>query len=115
MCDSQLVIYDPTICYSKETTITQFGIFPFSCQLRKDVNIKFTRLQFYLHYATNRKVAGSIPHEVIFFLIYLILPAALGPGDYSASNRNEYRKHKNNNVGSLTPHNPIGLQGLLRG
>jgi hypothetical protein len=29
------------------------------------------------------------------FLIYLILPAALGPWVYSASNRNEYQKHKN--------------------
>jgi hypothetical protein len=35
------------------------------------------------------------PDEVIeFFLIYLIVPAALGPGVYSSSNRNEYRKHK---------------------
>jgi hypothetical protein len=25
-----------------------------------------------------------------------ILPVALGPGVYSASNRNEYQKHKNN-------------------
>jgi hypothetical protein len=25
--------------------------------------------------------------------MYLILPAAIGPGDYSAYNRNEYRKH----------------------
>jgi hypothetical protein len=33
-----------------------------------------------------------------FFSIYLILPAALGPGIYSASNKNEYRKHKNNKV-----------------
>jgi hypothetical protein len=33
-----------------------------------------------------------------FFKIYLILSAALGPGVYSASNRNEYQKHKNNNV-----------------
>jgi hypothetical protein len=32
------------------------------------------------------------------FKIYLILPTALGPGVYSASNRNEYQKHKNNNV-----------------
>jgi hypothetical protein len=32
------------------------------------------------------------------FYIYLILPAALGPGVYSASNGNEYQKHKNNNV-----------------
>jgi hypothetical protein len=26
--------------------------------------------------------------------MYLILPAALGPGVYTASNRNEYQKHK---------------------
>jgi hypothetical protein len=32
------------------------------------------------------------------FSIYLILPDTLGPGIYSASNRNEYQKHKNNNV-----------------
>jgi hypothetical protein len=30
------------------------------------------------------------------FSIYLILPAALGPGVYSASNRNEYQKKRNN-------------------
>jgi hypothetical protein len=28
------------------------------------------------------------------FLIYLILPAALGPEVYSASNRNEYQEQK---------------------
>jgi hypothetical protein len=50
------------------------------------------------HCATNRKVVSSIHGEVIFFLIYLILLAALGPGVYSASKRNEYQKHKNNNV-----------------
>jgi hypothetical protein len=48
-------------------------------------------------YATSRKDAGSRPDEVNFS-IYLILPVALGPGVYSASNRNEYQKHKNNNV-----------------
>jgi hypothetical protein len=42
--------------------------------------------------AINRKAVGSIPDEVNFY-IYLIL----GPGVYSASNRNEYQKHKNNN------------------
>jgi hypothetical protein len=42
------------------------------------------------HYATNRKVAASIPDEVIFFSIYLILPAELDPGVHSPSNRNEY-------------------------
>jgi hypothetical protein len=31
-----------------------------------------------------------------FLSIYLLLPVALGPGVYSASNRNEYQKHKNN-------------------
>jgi hypothetical protein len=31
-----------------------------------------------------------------FFSIYLILPDALGLGVYSASNRNEYKKQKNN-------------------
>jgi hypothetical protein len=42
---------------------------------------------------------GSIPDEVSFFFsIYLIPPAALNLGIYSASNRNEYQKHKNNNV-----------------
>jgi hypothetical protein len=30
------------------------------------------------------------------FSIYLNLPAELGPGDYSASNRNENQKQKNN-------------------
>jgi hypothetical protein len=30
-----------------------------------------------------------------FFSIYLILSAAIGPGVYSASNRNEYQKQKN--------------------
>jgi hypothetical protein len=38
---------------------------------------------------------GFDPDEVKF-PIYLILPAALGPGGYSASNRNEYQKQKNN-------------------
>jgi hypothetical protein len=47
-----------------------------------------------LRYATSRKAAGSSPDEVIdiFFFIYLILPAALGPGVYASSNRNEYQK-----------------------
>jgi hypothetical protein len=34
--------------------------------------------------------------ECIFFLIYLIFPAALEPGVHSASDRNEYQKQKNN-------------------
>jgi hypothetical protein len=39
------------------------------------------------------KVAGSNTDEVTgFFSIDLILPAALGSGVYSASNRNEYQE-----------------------
>jgi hypothetical protein len=73
------------------------------------------------------------------FSIYLILSAVRGPGVYSAANRNENQKQKNvswqqsaagaydwqphrhlwadylDSVGFLTSHNPIGLQGLLRG
>jgi hypothetical protein len=46
-------------------------------------------------YATRRKVEGSRPDVVkYFFSIYFILPAALSPGIYSASNRNEYQKKK---------------------
>jgi hypothetical protein len=40
---------------------------------------------------------GFIPDEVIFE-IYIILPVAIGPVVYSACNRNEYQKNKNNNV-----------------
>jgi hypothetical protein len=43
------------------------------------------------HYATSGKVAGSRP-DVVNFSIYLNLPAVLGPGFHSASNRNEYQK-----------------------
>jgi hypothetical protein len=49
------------------------------------------------NYATSRKVADAKPDVMNDFLpIYLILPAALGPRVYSASNRNEYQKQKNN-------------------
>jgi hypothetical protein len=48
-------------------------------------------------YATSWKVAGSIPDEVTeFSSIYQILLATLGPGVYSASNRNRYQKQKKN-------------------
>jgi hypothetical protein len=35
----------------------------------------------------------------ITFSIYLILPAELGPGVYSASNRNEYQKQEKKFLG----------------
>jgi hypothetical protein len=49
-----------------------------------------------MRYATSWKVAGSIPDYVIefSFSIYLIPPAALDPGVYSASSRSEYQKPK---------------------
>jgi hypothetical protein len=36
------------------------------------------------------------PMRQFFFLIYVIIPAALGAVVHSASNRNEYQKQKNN-------------------
>jgi hypothetical protein len=49
------------------------------------------------HCAANQKVAGSRSDDVnAFFQIYLILPAALGLRVYSAFNRNEYQKQRNN-------------------
>jgi hypothetical protein len=45
------------------------------------------------HYATDQNVAGSRLDEVNeLFSVCLILPAALGPEAYSASNTNEYQK-----------------------
>jgi hypothetical protein len=53
-----------------------------------------------MHYDTNRKVADSRLDELNeFFSIYLILPATLGPGVYSASNRNECKEHSNKAFG----------------
>jgi hypothetical protein len=50
-----------------------------------------------MHNATSRKVAGSRPDEANeFFSVYPIFSAALDPGVYSASNRNEYQKQTNN-------------------
>jgi hypothetical protein len=47
------------------------------------------------HFATSRKVAGSRSDEVNdFFSTHLIIPAALGPGVYSASNRMSTRSRK---------------------
>jgi hypothetical protein len=49
------------------------------------------------HCATSWKTAGSTPDGGGRILsIYLLLQAALGPGVYSASNRNEYQKQNNN-------------------
>jgi hypothetical protein len=49
------------------------------------------------HSATSQKDAGSRPGEANEFVsIYLFLPATLGPGVYSAPNRNEYQEQKNN-------------------
>jgi hypothetical protein len=46
-----------------------------------------------------RKVTGWRLNEVNeMFSVYLIFPAALSPGVYSASKINEYQKQKNNNV-----------------
>jgi hypothetical protein len=49
-----------------------------------------TRYRSWLrHYATSRKVAGSIPDEVIRFFKWQSFQLHYGPGVYSASKRNE--------------------------
>jgi hypothetical protein len=52
----------------------------------------------------NPEGSGSRSDEMndFSFSIYLILPAALGPGVYSVSNRNEYRKQRNNVSGDYS-------------
>jgi hypothetical protein len=47
---------------------------------------------------------GSRPDEVNFST-YLIVPVTLDPEVYSASNRNEYQKHKNVS-GEQSPYRP---------
>jgi hypothetical protein len=51
-------------------------------QMLKDQNLRFN------------KIESNI--KIWFLSSYLILSVALGPGVYSASNRNEYQKYKNN-------------------
>jgi hypothetical protein len=54
------------------------------------------------------KPGGNVFEELndFFFSVYLILPATLGPGIYSVSNRNYYQKHTNNLSGEWsTPWN----------
>jgi hypothetical protein len=87
------------------------------------------------HYITSRKVAGSIPDEVIGFFFFNLLnassrPMALGPTqpltDMSTTNLpggkgRPARKTDNlsavclENVGASTSHNSVGLHGLLQG
>jgi hypothetical protein len=58
------------------------------------INITISNINM-ASYATGWKVAGSRPDDVNFFL-NVSLPAALDPGVYSASNRNEHQKQKGN-------------------
>jgi hypothetical protein len=47
-----------------------------------------------------------------FLSIYLILLAALGPGVYSVSNKNEFQKHKNNISGEKSSGQRVRLRAL---
>jgi hypothetical protein len=62
-----------------------------------DVRHKLFMTLWLRHCATNWKVAGSIPDEVIFLYLSNLFRRT-GPCGLSASNRNEYQKHQNNNV-----------------
>jgi hypothetical protein len=84
------------------------------------------------HYATSRKVAGSIPDEVIVFLnlpnpssrivtLSSIQPLTeMSTRNLPAGKRWPGRKADNltdclGNVGASTSHNPLGLHVLLQG
>jgi hypothetical protein len=68
---------------------------------------------WFMHYATSRKDASPSPDGVIdfFFLIYPILQAALGPGVYSAYNRNEHQQQNEKFLGSRAQ--PVGKADKL--
>ena len=88
------------------------------------------------YYATNRKVAGSIPAGVNGFFIHIkSLRSHYGPGVDSASNSNEHQEHflgvkarrcvrlttyhrpvpLSRNLGTLTSWNPLGHSGSVTG
>jgi hypothetical protein len=50
------------------------------------------------YWPQKKKINQSVAFKFFFFFFsnYLILPAAIGPGVYSVSNRNEYQKEENN-------------------
>jgi hypothetical protein len=54
---------------------------------------RIPRQWFICYYVTSKKVARSRLDEGEDVLIFLILPGALDPGEYSGSQSNEYQKH----------------------
>jgi hypothetical protein len=99
-----------------------------SCYIRLTLNICFlsvnvthSRLQFMylcmllvwllLNTLYFSILLHSFDTEYSLFSSYLILPAALGPGVYSESNRNEYPKQENNVSGSRP--RPVGKADKL--
>jgi hypothetical protein len=60
--------------------------------------VKHATAEWPRHYATNRQVLGSTTDVVIHFLsICVILPAALGPGVYPASDIDISTRNRNKN------------------
>jgi hypothetical protein len=61
----------------------------------KDLPDTNWRLVSSRHVSSRLACSPVLSDENELFSMYIILPAALGPGVYSASNRNEYHKQKN--------------------
>jgi hypothetical protein len=115
----------PVSCWNSQIHYDKWAIF---------LGVFKSRLR---HYATSRKVAGSIPDEVIgfFFSIYFSFQIHYGPGVDSTSNRNEYQESSSQvedgrrvrlttsslsadcleNVAASTSHNPMGLHDPFQG
>jgi hypothetical protein len=51
-------------------------------------------IKYLRHYATSQKVIFETQLGKWLLSVYLILLAALGPGVYSVSNRNDYQRQK---------------------
>jgi hypothetical protein len=67
--------------------------------------------QWLRQYAIRQKFEGSIPDKATIS-IYLTLPAALGPGVHSASDKNEYRKQKSKCFWEVERGRCVGLTTL---
>jgi hypothetical protein len=97
----------PTIGYVKETSMYTSTGSRTKAKIFKHGH-KFTYSSLFFSYVLGSIVVKALCYKPKgrgfdtpwgdFFLIFLILSAALGTWVYSASNRTEHQKHKNNNV-----------------
>jgi hypothetical protein len=80
---------------SYKTALSFLLAFPFSWSAFSIVTILCALYRSWMRLGYKSEGPGfGIPWGKLFVTIEVIIPAALGPGVYSASNRNEYQKQK---------------------